>query len=113
MLSTLDLVKGFYQVGMHPDSRDMTTFCTPFGKFLFRRMPFGLKNAPATFQHLMKKVLSSCRQCAVVYIYDILVFSPNWKAHLRDLDLVLDALEKASLTGKLTKCQGENVFWTF
>ena len=77
VLSKLDLVKEYYQVGMHPDSRDMTTFCTPFGKFRFRCMPFGLKNAQASFQLLMEKVFSFCRQCAVVHIDDILVFSPN------------------------------------
>ena len=49
-LSKLDLKKGFYQIPVKPEHRDKTAFCSPWGKFRFNRMPFGLKNAPATFQ---------------------------------------------------------------
>ena len=46
-ISKLDLAKGFYQIEVEPESIAKTAFITPFGKFEFRRMPFGLKNAPA------------------------------------------------------------------
>ncbi len=78
-MSKLDLSKGFYQVQMEEVSKDLTTFVSPWGKFRFRRMPFGLRNAPATFQNLMEKVLENCREFASVYIDDVLVYSDNWK----------------------------------
>ncbi len=57
VLSKLDLSKGFYQVQMEDVSKDLTTFVSPWGKFRFKHMPFGLRNAQATFQNLMEKCL--------------------------------------------------------
>ncbi|GBL58317.1 Retrovirus-related Pol polyprotein from transposon 297, partial [Araneus ventricosus] len=52
-MSTLDLKTGYHQIEVNPDDKDKTTFVYPFGMFRYKRMPFGLKNAPATFQRLM------------------------------------------------------------
>ena len=84
-LSKLDLSKGFYQIGVEKDSVEKTAFVSPFGKYAFNRMPFGLKNAPAIFQRCMEEVLRDCFDFAAPYIDDILVFSKNGVEHASHL----------------------------
>ena len=68
-------------------------------------MPFGLTNAPATFQRLMDVVLAGLKwQCCLVYLDDIIVYSPTFEQHLRDLQSVFQALARAQLTLKPPKC---------
>ena len=105
VMSKLDLAKGFYQVVVEPQSREKTAFISPFGKFEFTRMPFGLKNAPAIFQRLMEVVLRDCYHCSAPYIDDIVVFSNSGAEHIEHLRLVLDALRKFGMTVKEDKCQ--------
>ena len=104
-LSKLDLSKGFYQIGVEPNSVDKTAFISPFGKFSFSRMPFGLRNAPAVFQRTMEEVLRGCYHCSAPYIDDILIFSKDGVVHGDHLRMVLGALEENGLTIKLEKCQ--------
>ena len=81
-LSKLDLNKGFHQVPISTDSQEKTAFCSPGGKFAFKRMSFGLKNATAAFQRCMLKTLSHLPGCSAVDIDDVIIFSPNWKTHI-------------------------------
>ena len=76
-LTKLDMNKGYYQVPMSKDSVDKTEFCTPWGKFAFRRMPFGLRNVLTTFQLYMDNTLVNLPH-ANSYIDDILVHSSSW-----------------------------------
>ncbi len=103
-LSKLDLSKGFYQVEMEESSQEKTAFVTPMGKYQFTRMPFGLRNAPSTFQRLMDLVLCGAEQFAAPYIDDVLVYSTSWSAHLTHLEAVMSRLHSAGLTVKPSKC---------
>ena len=103
--TTLDLVSGYWQVELEPNSRAKTAFTTHCGLYEFNRMPFGLCNAPATFQRLMQVVLAGLEwDCCFVYIDDILVASKSFEEHLHHLQLVFDRLRKADLSLKPTKC---------
>ena len=81
-ISKLDLCKGFYQIEVEKDSVAKTAFITPFGKFQFKRMPFGLRNAPSIFQRAMEITLRGCYGWAAPYIDDIVVFSESGVAHI-------------------------------
>ena len=103
--STLDMQSGFWQVSVHPDDQHKTAFVTRNAKYEFRRMSFGLRNAPSTFQQVTSTVLKDLLgKCAVVYADDILVFSPDLKTHMQDLQKVFDRLTQAGLTLKPSKC---------
>jgi hypothetical protein len=82
--STLDLANGYWQVPVAERDRQKTAFVTPDGLFEFKRMPFGLANAPATFQRLMDQVLNRHKWTAcLVYLDDILVFGKTFEEHQR------------------------------
>jgi len=84
--TTLDLAAGFWQVPMDLETQEKTAFCTPPGLYEFRVMPFGLCNAPATFQRLMETVLAGlARDSCMVYLDDILVIGESFNAHLQNL----------------------------
>ena len=103
--STLDLSTGYWQIPVHPADREKTAFTTHCGLFQFNRMPFGLCNAPSTFQRLMQTVLAGLdgKYC-FVYIDDILVCSRTFEEHVEHLKLVFDRLRAAGLRLKVGKC---------
>ncbi|MEM7281681.1 MAG: reverse transcriptase family protein [Pseudomonadota bacterium] len=104
--STLDLRAGYWQIPVAPQDREKTAFVTYEGMFEFNKLPFGLCNAPATFQRLMEIVLAGLNwlTCAV-YMDDILVFSVSFEDHLRDVQNVINTIRSAGLKFKPEKCQ--------
>ena len=103
--STLDLASGYWQVALSQDARAKTAFATHSGLFQFRVMPFGLCNAPATFERLMDRVLQGLRwsRC-LVYLDDIISFGGTFGAALSNLTLIFERLRSYGLQLKSTKC---------
>lgn len=107
-ISTLDLTKGYWQVAVSEESRAKTAFTTPFGKYEFLVMPFGLVGAPSTFQRLMNGMFGNLPHFVATYLDDIVVFSPTWNDHLLHLQEVLTHFQKAGITLKPAKCHFAN-----
>lgn len=103
-ITTLDMKQGYWQIPMHPDSIAKTAFVTPFGKYKFLVMPFGLMGAPATFQWLMNSLLGDLTCHTAAYMDDIVVFSATWEDHVCHLGETLTRIQSAGLTLKATKC---------
>ena len=104
-ISKVDLNKGFHQIPISKEDWSKTAFCTPWGKYEFCVMPFGLRNGPAVFQRLMDQLLHEDKEIAQVYIDDIAIFSDNWVSHCKDIDTVLGRLREAGLTANTSKCK--------
>lgn len=105
LFSTLDLASGYNQVSVMEKDRAKTAFCTPFGLFEFQRMPFGLCNAPGTFQRLMERIFGDQRfHSLLLYLDDVVVFSCTFEQHLERLETVLGRLVQQGLKLKLEKC---------
>ena len=91
---------------MAPNDQEKTAFTIFYGLFEFTVMPFGLCNAPATFQRLMETVLHGLLGNFVsVYLDDIIIYSSTIDRHLEHLDTVFDRLRQAGLRLKPSKCQ--------
>ena len=103
VFSTIDLRNGYHHIALGKDSRAKTAFVTPFGKYKFLMVPFGLAQAPAYFQLLMNKVIEGL-SCARTYLDDIIIFSKNELEHLEHLEEVFRRLRKAGLKMKHSKC---------
>jgi len=100
-----DLISGYWQVEVDPKDRPKTAFCTTEGLFQFKVMPFGLCNAPATFQRLMDLVLAGLQWThCLVYLDDVIVLGRHFTEHLQNLRTVFDRLRQAGLKLKATKC---------
>ncbi|XP_062527581.1 uncharacterized protein LOC134199889 [Bombyx mori] len=104
--STLDLASGFHQIQMSAEDAPKTAFSIPQGHFEFKRMPFGLKNAPSTFQRLMNSVLSGLQgtRC-FVYLDDIVIYSYDLDSHMNNLESVFKRLREFNLKLQPDKCE--------
>lgn len=104
--SAFDLSSGFHQIPMSTNSSKYTGFSTPEGHFEFLRMPFGLKNAPATFQRMMDGALRGLigKHC-FVYLDDIVIFGSTIEEHNKNLILMLERLREVGLKLQPDKCE--------
>ncbi len=103
--SCLDLTSGYLQVKVAEQDQPKTAFTTPMGLFEYTRMPFGLMNAPATFQRLMTTVLGDLNFTSVLlYLDDIVVFSSTVDEHIQRLQCVFSRLQEHGLKLKPAKC---------
>ena len=103
--TTLDLISGYWQVQLNPEDREKSAFTTFEGLFEFNVMPFGLCNAPATFQRLMDSVLAGLQWTScLVYVDDIIIPGKTFDDHLHNLHSVLLRLREANLKLQPPKC---------
>ena len=104
--STIDLLSGYWQLEMDPSSREKTAFATHCGLYEFLVMPFGLTNAPSSFQRVMECVLQGLNwKICLVYLDDVIIFSPTFEMHLQHLELVLQRFREANIKLKPSKCR--------
>lgn len=104
--STLDLASGFNQIKMHPDDSPKTAFSTPKGHFEYLRMPFGLKNAPSTFQRCMDSILSGLQGLhCFIYMDDLVIHAHSLKNHNEKLEEILERLRKFNMRLHPDKCE--------
>ena len=103
--SSLDLTAAFNQIPMDEASKDLTSFCTPDGTWRYTRMPFGLVNGPAIFSRFIDTVMAGLKWTAVmVYMDDVLIFSPTLQHHLESLEAVFKRIDEFGLRFKAKKC---------
>lgn len=103
--STLDLKSGYWQLKIRPEDKEKTAFSIGRGLWQFTVMPFGLCNAPATFERLMEKVLKGIlsKKC-LVYLDDIIIFGKTFNEMLENLKIVFLRLREANLKINPKKC---------
>ena len=89
----LDLRSGYYHIGLSENSKAKTAFFTPFGKYQFEAVPFGLAQA-----------LQGCSDFAMVYLDDIIIFSKNEAEHIKHIEIIFQKLKEAGLKLKESKC---------
>ncbi len=106
LFSVLDMASGYWQIPLDPETAHKTTFVTHGGVYSFKKLPFGLMNAPSCFSMVMSEVLRGLTlKYALVYVDDILVYSPNFQHHLDQLQEVFNRLRSAGLKLKPQKCK--------
>lgn len=101
--SKIDLSKGFWQIPVAKDCRHMTAFTTSTGAYQFKKTPFGLVNSPATFNKMMRKLLSGAKDIEH-YVDDIMAHTLTWEGHLTALRELFSRVSSAGLTIKPSKC---------
>ena len=104
VFSILDAHSGFWQVPLAPSSRLLTTFLTPYGRYCFNKLPFGICSAPKHFQRQMEKTLIGV-EGVLCHMDDVLVFGRTKEEHDARLEAILQKLQSAGVTLNPNKCQ--------
>ncbi|KAL4295269.1 hypothetical protein GQ457_12G012270 [Hibiscus cannabinus] len=101
----LDGYSGYNQIAIAPEDQSKTTFTCPYGTFAFRRMPFGLCNAPATFQRCMTAIFSDLNEdCLEIFMDDFSTFGEDFDSCLSNLEKVLKRCKETNLVLNWGKC---------
>ena len=103
-VSTFDMLKGYWQVPLTQRAREISAFVTPSGLYQYKVMPFGMKNAPATFQRMVNKLVRNIDGCEG-YIDDVVIFSDNWSDHICQIERFFQIMREAKLTINLMKSE--------
>ena len=103
-VSTFDMLKGYWQVPLTQRARQISAFVTPSGFYQYKVMPFGMKNAPATFQRMVNKLVQDIDGCEG-YIDDVVIFSDIWSDHIRQIKRFFQIMREAKLTINLMKSE--------
>ncbi|XP_035235565.1 uncharacterized protein LOC118206694 [Anguilla anguilla] len=103
-VSKFDLLKGYWQVPLSKRAKEISAFVTPDTFLQYTVMPFGMRNAPATFQRLVNLVVSDLPGCEA-YLDDLVIYSATWAEHINQMGELFDRLSAANLTVNLAKCE--------
>ena len=103
-VSKFDLLKGYWQVPLTERAQEVSAFVTPDSLYRCLVLPFGMKNAPATFQRLMNKVTAGLSNI-VTYLDDVVVYSSSWADHVMHIKQLFERLEVAGLVVNWPKCE--------
>ena len=101
----LDGYSGYNQIAIASEDQEKSTFTCPYGTFAFRRMPFGLCNAPATFQRCMMSIFSDLVEEVIeIFLDDFSVYGSSFEGCLKNLETVLQRCQDKNLALNLEKC---------
>lgn len=105
-MSTMDLRAGYWQIPVRPQDRDKTTFISSWGLHRFTRMPFGLRNVPATFQRFMDRFRSGLGHVRLLsYLDDMILLYDSFETHLEDLRCIFTKLRQYRFCLNRPKCR--------
>lgn len=103
-VSKIDLLRGYWQVGLSDRAKEISAFVTPDRFLNYTVMAFGLRNAPATFQRLVNRVIEGLQNIEA-YLDDLVIYSTSWSEHIKQLETLFNRLSSANLTINLAKCE--------
>ena len=106
IFTCIDLLSGYHQCDLHPDSRKYSAFASPLGVYQWKRVPFGMRQSSWQFTKIMSLALAGLmpRTC-LAYLDDVIIFDPDVPSHIENVERVLKALHGAGLTVKPSKCE--------